>query len=181
MQGIDQTCSLLKSSKSSAVRGLGLGVEVGGRFNLDIWGCRSRWGLPGCHLWSLSCCALRPLAKAGAEVGTNNSHQQVNGFVRNGGGEAGALPSAERVSLMRIFYPTASKETNFSLLDVKNRSWLPNVNYFRGFVTRALLPSTPWRRFLGRILSCTISRLIASECMLVVPVVVFSYRDDCFP
>ncbi|KAG0575776.1 hypothetical protein KC19_5G030000 [Ceratodon purpureus] len=70
-----------------------------------------------------------------------------NGVRSGGGAAAGTLPSAEGAPLMRIFYPTASKKT-FSVLDVKNRSWLPNVNYLMGFLSRAVSPSTAARRAL---------------------------------
>lgn len=86
-----------------------------------------------------------PAAQAGVKSGA-----------RSGGGEAGTLPSAEGAPLVRIFYPTASKKT-FSVLDVKNRSWLPNVNYLMGFLSRAISPSTLTRRAFVWTLSCTLA------------------------
>lgn len=87
-----------------------------------------------------------PGAQAGAKGGTRNGG--------GGGVEAGKLPSAEGAPLMRIFYPTASKKT-FSLLDVRNRSWLPNVDYLMGFLSRAVSPSSHLRRAFVWTLSCT--------------------------
>jgi hypothetical protein len=67
----------------------------------------------------------------------------------------GGLPSAEGAPLMRIFYPTASKKT-FSVLNVKNRSWLPNVDYLVGFLSRAISPSTSVSKAFVWTLSCTL-------------------------
>lgn len=78
-----------------------------------------------------------------SEPGAQHS-QAENGAHQNGGGK---LTSAEGAPMMRIFYPTASKKT-FSLLDVRNRSWLPNVDYLMGFLSRAISPSSSPRRAL---------------------------------
>lgn len=48
---------------------------------------------------------------------------------------------------MRIFYPTSSN-SSWSVRDVKDRSWIPEVNYLRGFLCKSVPPSTQLRRGL---------------------------------
>lgn len=92
-----------------------------------------------------------------SEPGAQHS-QAENGAHQNGGEK---LTSAEGAPMMRIFYPTASKKT-FSLLDVRNRSWLPNVDYLVGFLSRAISPSSYPRRALVWALSCNARSNLAS-------------------
>ena len=92
-----------------------------------------------------------PGSEPGAKEG---QQQQQNGACDGGHAVAGTLPSAEGAPLMRIFYPTASKKA-FSLRDVRNRSWLPNVNYLMGFLSRAIVPTNFLLRALVWTLSCT--------------------------
>lgn len=85
-----------------------------------------------------------------SEPGAAEHSQAENGAHQNGGK---LLPSAEGAPMMRIFYPTASKKT-FSVLDVRNRSWLPNVDYLMGFLSRVVSPSSFPRRALVWALTC---------------------------
>jgi hypothetical protein len=82
--------------------------------------------------------------------GSGNGSENANG---NANSEAGKVASAEGAPIMRIFYPTASKSGK-SLLDRKIRSWVPNVNYMWGFLSRAILPKSQLRRSFVWMLTC---------------------------
>lgn len=83
---------------------------------------------------------------SGSGIGNGNANGNANT-------EAGKVASAEGAPIMRIFYPTGSKSGK-SLLDRKVRSWVPNVNYMWGFLSRAILPKSQLRRSLVWMLTC---------------------------
>lgn len=91
---------------------------------------------------------------------------------------------------MRIFYPTSSN-SSWSVRDVKDRSWIPEVNYLRGFLCKSVPPSTQLRRGLVWGLSCmsswilllfvVISRVLSSSFLCFDSFEIFSCNwNRCF-
>jgi hypothetical protein len=91
----------------------------------------------------------------------HHHHLETNGIQQNGGQ---ALPQgleatpatvavAAAAPLMRIFYPTEAK-TRWSGLDAKQRCWVPNYNYMRGFVARAIPPTSFFVKICISFIAC---------------------------
>lgn len=122
---------------------------------MELWGAhrQGEMGLPkplGPFKVSFAEFELRrtkaPSGQGQAQNGTGNGSGDANT-------EAGMVASAEGAPIMRIFYPTASK-SGTSLVDRKLRSWVPNVNYMWGFLSRAILPKSQLRRAFVWMLTC---------------------------
>lgn len=123
------------------------------RISFSKWGeGRGEMGLPkplGPYQVSFQEFELRRFQ--GAHSGVQNGGVSDD---RNGKSDgATTLPGAQGAPLIRIFYPTTAK-TRWSLLDVKTRSWVPNLMYVYGFVSKAVAPTSALRRSLVNILSC---------------------------
>jgi hypothetical protein len=101
--------------------------------------------------------------RAAVESQQKQQQQQLktNGIQQNGGQ---ALPpdleetpatvaAAAAAPLMRIFYPTEAK-TRWSVLDAKQRCWVPNYNYMWGFVARAIPPTSFFVKICISFIAC---------------------------
>ena len=131
-----------------AIAGVGGSVRAASR-------CDCEMGLPkplGPFEVSFAEFELRRTQATGGQGQPPNGSGSENGS-ENANSEAGKVASAEGAPIMRVFYPTASKSGK-SVLDTKIRSWVPNVNYMWGFLSRAILPKSQLRRSFVWMLTC---------------------------
>lgn len=132
-----------------AIAGVGGSVRAASR-------CDCEMGLPkplGPFEVSFAEFELRRTQATGSGQGQPQNGSGSENGSENANSEAGKVASAEGAPIMRVFYPTASKSGK-SLLDTKIRSWVPNVNYMWGFLSRAILPKSQLRRSFVWMLTC---------------------------